>query len=141
MISRNYSNATSSLLSLCSESTLNSWSFQQQNLIVNLATYNDEKLIITIKTDTVQSANLSTNTILNTCMLKITDMHEMLETSNGYYIPPKRFCDLMKQCESSYSLFYGRNKTFRYHLAFIGSITFLSCPVSSLEHCINWVST
>lgn len=141
MISRNYSNAIISLLSLCSKSTLNSWTFQQQNLILNLANYNDEKLIITIKTDTVQSANLSTNTILNTCMLKITDMHEMLETSNGYYIQPKRFCDLMKQYESSYSLFYGRNKTFRYHLAFIGSITFLSCPVSSLEHCINWVST
>lgn len=101
------------LLSLCSEATLNNWSFCDQKLKISLTTYDKENaLIIHIKTDTVYSSPLYANKNLNICRCEIQDMHEILEVQNGYYIPPKNFCDLMRFSKKHYSVYYGRKNMF-----------------------------
>lgn len=139
MTVQNSSSKYKALLTYCSESTLDSWSFQDQRLVVNLTTYDDDELNIIIDTDVVRSSPLSSNKNLNMCRLVISDMHEILETKNGYYIPPGNFNDLMKHSSKCYSMYYGRKNTARYNIAFIGSMNFLNCPIFSLEGSITWV--
>lgn len=126
------------LLSLCSEATLNHWSYEEQVLSINLTTYDDDELIIIIETDTVHSSPLFPNKHLNICRIVIQDMHALLDSQNGYYIPPENFSDLMKFSKSNYSFYYGKKVFFRYNLAFIGSENFLSCPLPSLDTSVKW---
>lgn len=138
MTLKNFSSDNKLLLSLCAEATLNHWSFEGQELSVNLTTYDDDELIIIIETDTVHSSPLFPNKLLNICRIVIQDMHEVLDSQNGYYIPPKDFSNLMKFSGRNYSLYYGRKNIMRYNLAFIGSKNFLSCPLTSLDSSIKW---
>ncbi|MTD29434.1 hypothetical protein [Erwinia sorbitola] len=138
MTLQNFSSENGLFLALCSEATLNHWVFEGQKLSVNLTTYDDDELIIFIETDTVHSFPLYPNKNLNICRVVIQDMHEILDSKNGYYIPPKSFNDLMKLSGKSYSLYYGRKNVMRYNVAFIGSESFLSCPIASLDSNIKW---
>ncbi|MED0193092.1 hypothetical protein RCV52_14130, partial [Escherichia marmotae] len=83
MTLKNFSSDNKLLLSLCAEATLNHWSFEGQELSVNLTTYDDDELIIIIETDTVHSSPLFTNNHLNICRIVIQDMHEVLDSQNG----------------------------------------------------------
>ncbi|EAB4969421.1 hypothetical protein D7U99_24755, partial [Salmonella enterica] len=65
MTLKNFSSDNKLLLSLCAEATLNHWSFEGQELSVNLTTYDDDELIIIIETDTVHSSPLFPNKLLN----------------------------------------------------------------------------
>lgn len=49
MTLKNFSSDNKLLLSLCAEATLNHWSFEGQELSVNLTTYDDDELIIIIR--------------------------------------------------------------------------------------------
>ncbi|EKM5762303.1 hypothetical protein ACOZWC_004269 [Cronobacter turicensis] len=138
MTLQNSSNNHEELLTLCSESTLNSWSFKDQQLVVNLTTYDDDELTLIIETDIVRSSPLSSNKILNICRLVINDMHEILDVKNGYYVPPESFSDLMKHSSKYYSMYYGKKNTTRYNVAFMGNVNFLNCPIVSLEESVTW---
>ena len=135
---KNFSSDNNLLLSLCSEATLNHWSFEEQRLSVNLTTYDDDELNIHIVTDTVHSLPLFSNKSLNICRLSMQDMHEILSSQNGYYIPPNDFSSLMKFAGKHYSLYYGRKDRVKYNVSFLGNENFLSCPVISLDNDITW---
>lgn len=138
MILKTFSSDNNLLLSLCSEATLNHWSFEGQKLRVALTTYDDDELNIYINTDIVRSSPLFLNKNLNICRMVIQDMHEILDLENGYYIPPNNFSNLMKFAGMHYSLYYGRKSTVRYNLAFLGNENFLSCLIISLDNDITW---
>ncbi|WP_241640819.1 hypothetical protein [Rosenbergiella epipactidis] len=135
---QNFSTNNNMLLSLCSEATLEYWSFERQELNVKIKTYDDDELVIVINTDVVHSSPLFTNGNLNIFRIVVQDMHEVLQCQNGYYIPPEKFSDLMKLSAKNYSSYYGRKNTWRYNLAFVGSENFINCPILSLDDSIKW---
>lgn len=138
MIFKNKENNKELLLHHCAEATLNYWSFKDQLLSVNLTTYDDDELIINIKTDTVYSTISSNNKNINVCRLEIQDIHELLSTHNGYYIPPDNFSDLMRFSRMNISPFYGKKYDIQYNLSFKNSENLLSCPIESLEYSVLW---
>lgn len=137
MTLKKFSNNSELFLSLCSEATLNFWTFQEQLLNVNLTTYDDDEMNVFIETDTVKTASLFTNNNLNICRFVMDDISEILNTKNGYFMPPENFNDLMRFASKNYSLFYGRKSILRYNVSFVGSVNFISCPISCLND-ITW---
>lgn len=72
------------------------------------------------------------------CRIEITDLQPLLEKSNGYFVPPSDFRELMKAVRNGYSMAYGRKpEDSRWIIALTGYHQLIVCLVKALDD-ITW---
>ena len=126
-----------SLINNSGDSTLEKCEFSGGVLSIHLKLFSSpQTVLITIETD-VFSCNNSylrkREEWFRTCRIEMTNVSEVLDVENGFYIPGKTFAEVMKESRSNYNLFYGkRAEKVLYIFSLIGYDVLLSCSVANL---------